>query len=166
MHQPPVQRIQACLSAAVKRAQKGFTLIELMIVIAIVGILAAVAIPIYTDNVRRGKLPEAFTRLSVYATRMEQYYQDNRNYGSGVACASNNTPTGLTFPSNAAGQQNFNYGCELTDGGQGYVLIAQGVVGPTVGHGYVLLHTGQQRTTYFKGSSVSKDCWLSKGSEC
>jgi type IV pilus assembly protein PilE len=161
-----VQPFQARCSAANKRSLNGFTLIELMIVVAIIGILASIAIPAYSDYVRRGKLPEAFSRLSVMATKMEQYYQDNRNYGT-TNCADVNTPTSLIFPSNATGQQKFNYGCELRNGGQGYVLIAAGALEATVGHGYTLSHTGQQSTTYFKGVvQENKNCWLSKGTEC
>jgi type IV pilus assembly protein PilE len=166
MRQPQTRTLQARLSALAKRAHKGFTLIELMIVVAIIGILATIAIPAYTDYVRRGNLPEAFSRLSIYATRMEQYYQDNRNYGT-AGCADVATPTGLTFPSNASGAQKFDYGCTLTAGGQGYELTAAGVSAAVVGHGYVLTHTGEQRTTYFKGASMAfKNCWLNKGSEC
>ena len=60
----------------------GFTLIELMIVIAVVAILAAVALPAYGDYLRRGQLPEAFTNLADLRVKMEQYYQDNRSYGA------------------------------------------------------------------------------------
>lgn len=60
----------------------GFTLIELMVVVAIVAILAAVAMPAYNDYVTRGKLQEAYTNLSGLRVNMEQYYQDNRMYSS------------------------------------------------------------------------------------
>lgn len=60
--------------------QKGFTLIELMIVVAIVAILAAISIPAYNDYITRSKLAEATSTLSSLRTNMEQYYQDNRTY--------------------------------------------------------------------------------------
>lgn len=59
---------------------KGFTLIEIMVAVAIVGILAAIALPNYTDYVRRGKIQEATTNLADNRVRMEQYFQDNRTY--------------------------------------------------------------------------------------
>src|SRR3989449_7965409 len=58
----------------------GFTLIELMVAIAIVAILAAIALPNYTDYVRRGKIQEATSTLLAMRTKMEQYFQDNRSY--------------------------------------------------------------------------------------
>lgn len=62
----------------------GFTLIELLIVIAVIGIIAAFAMPAYRDYVTRGKLVEAFSALSDLRVRLEQYYQDNRKYNSGT----------------------------------------------------------------------------------
>ena len=64
----------------------GFTLIEVMITVAIVAILGSIALPAYFDYVRRGQLPEAFSNLADYRVKMEQYYQDNRNYGTTTLC--------------------------------------------------------------------------------
>lgn len=60
--------------------QNGFTLIELMITVAIIGILAAIAIPQYTDYVIRASLPDATNTLSATRAKLEQFYQDNRDY--------------------------------------------------------------------------------------
>ena len=65
------------------KLSRGFTLIELMITIAIIAILAGVALPAYNDYVQRAKLTEAFTALSEFRVRMEQFYQDNRRYDGG-----------------------------------------------------------------------------------
>ena len=58
----------------------GFTLIELMITVAILAIVAAVAIPAYTSYVDRGKRAEARTALLDIAARQERYYSNNRQY--------------------------------------------------------------------------------------
>jgi type IV pilus assembly protein PilE len=77
---------------------KGFTLVELMVVVAIIGILSAVAVPAYSDYVLRGKLTEAFTGLADGRVRMEQYFQDNRTYLSGANCGiSANLPSSKYF---------------------------------------------------------------------
>src|SRR4051812_25565453 len=64
-------------------AQKGFTLIEVMITVVIVAILAAIAVPNYRDYVTRGRVVEATSALSDTRVKMEQYFQDNRAYPAG-----------------------------------------------------------------------------------
>ena len=58
----------------------GFTLIEVLITVAIIAILAAIAIPNYSAYVVRSKITEATTNLLGMRTKMEQYFQDNRSY--------------------------------------------------------------------------------------
>lgn len=135
----------------------GFTLIEAMITVAVIGILAAVALPSYTDYLRRGRLPEAFNHLSNQRVLMEQYYQDNRQYGA-TTCGPA-VPSGLKF---------FTVTCTLSDSGQGYLLQA---TSSTVGggtHTYRVDHNDNKTTTVFKGSppATTKNCWLVKGTEC
>lgn len=61
----------------------GFTLIEVMIVVAIVAILAGIALPSYLDYVRRGQIQEGTTALADGRVKMEQFFQDNRTYAGG-----------------------------------------------------------------------------------
>ena len=62
------------------RKSIGFTLIELMIVVAIVGIIAAVAVPNYIDYVRRGRVTDLTSALSDAKLKVEQRYADSRTY--------------------------------------------------------------------------------------
>jgi len=58
----------------------GFTLIEIMITVVIIGVLAAIAIPSYQDYVRRGYVVDATNGLATMRANMERYFQDNRTY--------------------------------------------------------------------------------------
>lgn len=60
--------------------QKGFTLIELMIVVAIVGILAAIAIPAYQDYIKRSKVSEIAATLGACKTSVAEFYQTNNTF--------------------------------------------------------------------------------------
>ncbi len=146
-----------------RRRARGFTLIELMVTIAIVAILSSVAIPAYTDYVRRGKLPEAFSSLSDYRVKMEQYYQDNRNYGT-AACADNGPPSWGTFA--PGGAKYFGYGCALSAGGQGYTITATSTAALGSSHVYTVNHNNAQTTSTFKGTAYAATCWLARGDEC
>ena len=96
---------------------RGFSLIELMIVVAVVAILSAVAIPSYRDYTIRAQLIEATNALSDTRVRMEQFYADNRTYGAG-AC-------GVAMPV----LERFTLACATTAAGQGYTITADGNAG-------------------------------------
>lgn len=143
---------------------RGFTLIEVMITVAIVAILASIALPAYTDYIRRGQLHEAPPILSDYRIKMEQYYQDNRNYGTGNCATGGVTPTWANFN---PGAKHFTFTCELKDAGQNYVVTAAGT-GPLDGYSYTIDSgtSNYQHTTKFKSAVVATNCWLIKGDEC
>jgi type IV pilus assembly protein PilE len=107
------------LPTGLHKKRRGFTLIEAMIVTAIVAILAAVALPSYTAYVRRSHILEAIARLADARARMEEYFQDERTYvdASGGCGAPPNAPappdafvitcsaTASTFTYTATGQR-------------------------------------------------------------
>lgn len=76
-------------------ASSGFSLIELMVVVAIVAILANVALPSYRDYVARGKISEATAALSDLRGRAEQWYADRRTY-AGFSCTPSPSPSYFT----------------------------------------------------------------------
>ena len=158
-----------CPHSTIAAAQRGrgFTLIEVMIVVAIIAILASVALPSYFDYVRRGQLPEAQGAMSDFRVKMEQYYQDNRNYGT-AQCAdagrrAGRPPTARSF---TPARSSSRYTCALTAGGQGYTVTATGSGGRAIGHVYTVDHNNTRATTRYKGAVVAKACWVIKGTEC
>ena len=148
-----------------KNKQSGFNLIELLVTVAIVGILASIAIPAYQDYVLRGKLAEAFTHLSALQLRMEQYYQDNRTYGTGAKGAD---ACGIRDVLAAAGRvKYFDYKIACAD--QTFTISADGIT--TMGTGnftFTVDDTGAKQTTGVpSGWTSSTTCWVrSKGGEC
>ncbi|MEO8187718.1 MAG: type IV pilin protein, partial [Burkholderiaceae bacterium] len=69
-----------------KRVGPGFTLIEAMVLVAVLGILAAIGIPNYSRYITRGNLVEAGNALADHRTRMEHFYKDNNTYAKAGGC--------------------------------------------------------------------------------
>jgi type IV pilus assembly protein PilA len=99
------RRFRSTKEKYMKRVQQGFTLIELMIVVAIVGILAAIALPAYQDYVVRSKMSEAEAAVAACKTSVSEYVSTHAgNYPattSDSGCSSSTTKymSGLTVTS-------------------------------------------------------------------
>jgi len=90
-----------------KRAMKGFTLIELMIVVAIIGILAAIAIPAYQDYTIRSKVTELINAAGVCKTSVAEYYQSLGAFPSSqtqAGCSDVGTANSVAPVVNSSGQ--------------------------------------------------------------
>ena len=135
----------------------GFTLLELMIAVAIVAILAAIALPSYSDYIKRAKLVEAQNALADFRVKMEQYYQDNRNYGTGTTC-------GVTSPS----LKYFTLSC--AGGGQTYTATATGISGSAVDNfEFWIDNANTQKSTKLPAGwgTAPVNCWvIRRGGDC
>lgn len=131
---------------------KGFTLIEVMIVVAIVGILASIALPAYNRYVQRGKIQEATTTLADLRVKLEQYFQDNRTYAT-FDC---DPPT--------AGTKYFTYVCALAL--NTYTITATGQAGEDMG-GFVYTIDESNSKTSTTPDGGGGNCWVTKaGASC
>jgi type IV pilus assembly protein PilE len=145
--------------------KNGFTLIELMIVVSIVAILSAIALPAYSDYTRRARAAEVTSRLAEARVKMEQFFQDNRTYVG--AC---NAGTVAPKP---ADTKAFTFDCPTaTLTATGYIITATGQNAMT-GFTYTLSKAGsaETRSTTVSGGSSgwagSTSCWvLRRGGEC
>jgi type IV pilus assembly protein PilE len=142
------------------RLMRGFTLVELMVVVAIVGILSAIALPAYSDYVMRGKIPDAIANLAAKRVQLEQFYQDNKTYAGAPACTADTTTS-----------KYFDFSCFVAGTASVYTLQAAGK-SSMAGFTYTVDQSN------VKGSSIvspapagwvaaSTSCWISnKGGSC
>lgn len=145
--------------------RNGFTIIEMMVTVAMVAILAAIAIPNYTDYVRRGKLQEATSTLLAMRTKMEQFYQDNRSYNPGGAIVAPCQP-GSTIPLPQLKYFTINCG---TPTATTYTITADAADSGVTGIHFTIDQANNRVTTVDSGSTMANagynanaNCWVSK----
>ena len=131
------------------KSSKGFTLVELMIVIAVIAILSAIAIPAYNDYLTRGKLAEGIAGLSDGRVKMEQFFLDNKTYVGGP------TPGQTT---------NFSFSLDPAPTASTYTIKATGK-GSLSSYSYTINESNIKTSNTPWGNSTS--CWvIKKGGGC
>lgn len=129
-------------------------MIELLIVVAIIGILAAIAIPSYTDYIIRGKVPDAASGLSNKQVAMEQFFQDNRTYDAGPGCTSDTTTSKF-----------FDFSCSVAGTTSVFTLQAAGKASMS-GFTYTIDQSGAKTTVIAAPApanwqtAATQPCWL------
>jgi len=112
-------------------AQKGFTLIELMITVAIVGILAAVALPAYQDYTIRAQVSEGFTLAGGIQTAESEYYANNGSFTDlttlGIASPTGKYTTGISATGGTTSVLTVTYGGQANTKISGGTLTLTGV---------------------------------------
>ena len=139
--------------------QAGFTLLELMITVAVIAILSAVAIPQFADYTKRGKIPEATATLSDLRLRAESYYANNRTYVPGA---------GVLDWTAVAAPRYFGFACVTA--ASTYTCTATGGTGPTdrsmLGFAYTVNQNNVKTSTItVSGWGNSATCWVTKKGE-
>ncbi len=141
---------------------KGFTLLELMIVVAIVAILTTIAYPNYRDYVIRGQLVDATQGLAAVRANMERYFQDNRSYVTvGV----------FTPPCTAANVAygRFNISCAGSTATT-FTATAVGIAAPLSGFTFTVDQSDNQATVVAPPAPASfQSCttaWVTKTGGC
>ena len=123
------------MKTQIQKAQQGFTLIELMIVVAIIGILAAIAIPAYQDYVTKAKVQEAVSLASPAMTAM------------GVACSegtlngATNALLGLGVATDIKGNYTTSVTAAGTSATAGTVTIVLKAIGSNITAGQTIIYT-------------------------
>lgn len=151
------------------RRQSGFTLIELMIVIAVIGILTAIALPQFNEYMNKSRINEAYNTLSDLRVKMEQYYQDNKQYGNAGSCTTTTLIAApvVVMPTTPAVKY-FTYSCVSSgsvspDSDQAFVLTATSKIGPLGAAGdyvFTVNESDVKATTKVKGVVSTLQCWV------
>ena len=133
-----------------------------MIVVVVIGILAAIAYPMYGDYVTRGQIIDGTTKLGDFRTQMERWFMDNRTYlgGGAAGCGIADRP--------AVGEDYFGITCVRIPGPpEGYVVTATGARGGVTGFVYTVNQANAKTSAGTGGKYTNGVCWaLRKDGSC
>ncbi len=139
------------------KINNGFTLIELMIVVAIVSILAAVAVPSYQQYVLSGKRAEGKAFALDIASRQERHFTQNSRYASTL----NGTASAIILGMNSNTSENGQYTgrMALGTGNTSYVITVDPTFTDDECDNLTLSNTGQRGAKNVTTGSIVNDCW-------
>ena len=138
--------------------QEGFSLTELIVVMVIMGVISAIAIPFYSQYMARNKLAEVASQLPLLRIQMEQFYQDNRTYIDGGGDCAITMPTLDDFDITCGNQTRTTY----TLNAKNKYGVGLGAAGD---YEYTLDQDGDAVTVKYGGSTVNESC-LRVGAQC
>lgn len=148
------------------RRGAGFTLIELMIVVSIIGILAAIAYPGYQDYLRKSRRADVMGSLTSFAAAMERHYTQHNSYLGTVQGGAPGAPVASLFAAQApvdGGQKSYNLTIQSL--GAGSFTLRATPINAQQGNGYLeLLSSGARHWDRNNSGVIDSDerCWESR----
>lgn len=143
-----------------KKAQQGFTLIELMIVVAIVGILAAIALPAYQDYTVRSKVSEILARGAEVKTSIAEYYANHSAYPLTLQSAGV-VETGVHYLQTTSGVKIIGGANATPAGNSGFQLTSSSAEFPTDAQGktiaFMVISTANNQLVWACGKDTNTD---------
>lgn len=130
---------------------QGFTLIEILVVVAIIGILASIALPAYRDYLLTSRIPDATSGLSAIRSQLETYFDNNRTY-VGLDC------------STAVTSSNFAFSC-TTQTANTYKIQAAGT-GPMASFIFTVDQANNRTSVVSESGWSGGNCWITRKSGC